>query len=47
MKLARGLFDGNVSAFAAIGSGDISMRGYIANIDNLTRLLDRVVLYLS
>jgi len=47
MKLARGLFDGNVSAMASIGNGDISMRGYIANIDNLTRLLDRVVLYLA
>jgi len=47
MKLARGLFDGEVSSMAAIGKGDISMRGGIANIDNLTRLLDRVVLYLA
>jgi len=47
MKLARGLFDGQVSAMAAIGRGDISMRGYLANIDNLNHLLDRVALYLS
>jgi len=47
MELARGLFDGKVSAMAAIGSGGICMRGNIANIDNLTRLLDRVVLYLA
>ena len=47
MRLARDLFDGKASALAAIGRGDISMRGYIANIDNLNRLLDRVAAYLA
>jgi hypothetical protein len=47
IRLARGLFDGQLSAMASIGTGDISIRGNILNIDNLTRLLDRVVLYLT
>lgn len=47
MKLARQLFDGNVSAMACIGRGEIDIQGYIANIDNVNRLLDRVALYLA
>lgn len=47
MQLARQLFDGAVSAMACIGRGDIDIRGYIANIDNVNRLLDRVALYLA
>lgn len=47
MKLARRLFDGNESALACIGRGEISIWGYIANVDNLNRLLDRVALYLA
>lgn len=47
IRLARGLFDGQVSALASIGNGDIRVGGYLANIDNLNRLLDRVALYLA
>lgn len=47
MKLARQLFDGAVSAMACIGRGEIEIYGYIANIDNINRLLDRVALYIA
>lgn len=47
LRLARQLFDGAVSAMACIGRGDIEIRGYIANIDNINRLLDRVALYIA
>jgi hypothetical protein len=47
IKLARDLFDGKVNALACIGAGTISMKGMIAMLDNLNRLLDRVALYLA
>jgi len=47
IQLARQLFDGQVNALGCIGSGQISMRGMVSMLDNLSRLLDRVALYLA
>jgi len=47
LELARALFDGKVNALACIGNGSIAMHGMINMIDNLNRILDRVVLYLG
>jgi hypothetical protein len=47
MRLARALFDGEVSALACVGRGLISMRGNLGMLDNVNRLLDRVAAYLS
>ncbi|MDR1929253.1 MAG: hypothetical protein LBQ44_01365 [Treponema sp.] len=47
MKLARQLFDGQVSAIGCIGRGLISLRGNIGILDNINRILDRAALYLA
>ena len=47
LELARALFDGKVNALACIGNGSIAMHGMVNMIDNLNRILDRVVLYLA
>jgi hypothetical protein len=47
MKLARQLFDGEVSAVACVGEGLITIRGNVGMLDNFNRLLDRVALYLG
>jgi hypothetical protein len=47
MKLARQLFDGQVSALAAVGQGLIAMRGNLGMLDNINRRLDRVAVYLA
>ncbi|MCL2023355.1 MAG: hypothetical protein FWG82_03175 [Oscillospiraceae bacterium] len=47
ITLARKLFDGEVNALGCIGTGQIAMSGMINMLDNLNRLLDRVVLYLA
>ena len=46
-RLARGLFEGSVSALACIGTGQIETRGNMSLLDNVNRLLDRVALYLG
>lgn len=47
LRLARGLFEGKVSAMACIGTGKIETRGNMSLLDNMNRLLDRVALYLG
>ena len=47
MKLARSLFEGNVSTLACVGNGLISMRGNLSMLDNINRILDRVAVYLG
>lgn len=47
LRLARGLFEGRVSAMACIGTGQIETRGNMSLLDNMNRLLDRVALYLG
>ncbi|MDR1785858.1 MAG: hypothetical protein LBR23_05260 [Spirochaetaceae bacterium] len=47
MKLARALFDGQVSALACVGRGLITMKGNLGMLDNVNRLLDRAAVYLA
>jgi hypothetical protein len=47
MKLARRLFDGQVSALGCVGQGLITMRGNLGMLDNINRILDRVAVYLA
>ena len=47
MELARALFDGQVDAIAAVGTGGVRIGGMISMIDNINRILDRVALYLA
>jgi len=47
LELARALFDGKVSAMSCISNGTIIMGGKIAMLDNVSRILDRVPLYLA
>jgi hypothetical protein len=47
MKLARQLFDGQVSALGCVGQGLITMRGNLGMLDNVNRILDRVAVYLA
>ena len=47
MELARALFDGQVNAIAAVGTGGVRIGGMISMIDNINRILDRVALYLA
>jgi hypothetical protein len=47
MKLARQLFDGEVSALACVGRGLIVMKGNLGMLDNINRILDRVAVYLA
>lgn len=44
---ARGLFDGEISALACIGTGLVRVGGMISQVDNVNRILDRVALYLA
>ncbi len=46
-KTARALFDGEINAVAAVGSGKVRIGGMISQIDNVNRILDRVSLYLA
>lgn len=45
--VARGLFDGSLNSFAALADGGLAMKGYIPQIDNLNRILNRVAAYLA
>jgi len=47
MRLARGLFDGEVDALPAVGQGQIRIGGMIAQVDNINRILNRVAIYLA
>ena len=47
MELARALFDGQINAIAAVGTGGVRIGGMISMIDNINRILDRVALYLA
>jgi len=47
LKLARDVFDGNVSTLGCVGNGLISMRGNLSMLDNVNRILDRVAVYLA
>ena len=47
MRLARGLFDGEVDALPAVGQGQIRIGGQISQVDNINRILDRVSVYLG
>ena len=47
MHLARALFDGQVNAIAAVGTGQIRIGGMISQIDNINRILERVAIYLA
>lgn len=45
--VARGLFDGSLNSFTALADGRLRMKGYIPQIDNLNRILNRVAAYLA
>lgn len=47
LRLARRLFDGQVSALGCVGQGLIVMRGNLGMLDNINRILDRVAVYLA
>ena len=47
MRLARGLFDGEVDALPAVGQGQIRIGGQISQVDNINRTLNRVAIYLA
>ena len=47
MEIARQLFDGQINAIAAVGTGQVRIGGMISQIDNINRILDRVALYLA
>lgn len=47
MEIARGLFDGSISAMASIGVGNVRLSGLVSMLDNVNRILDRVALYLA
>lgn len=47
VKLAHGLFTGQVSTINALCSGSIRLRGMISMVDNINRILDRVSAYLA
>lgn len=47
LRIARSLFDGSASSFALICAGQVIMKGMIAQLDNVNRILDRVALYLG
>ena len=47
IKLARDIFEGNVSTLGCIGNGLITMRGNLGMLDNINRILDRVAVYLA
>lgn len=46
-QTARALFDGQINAVAAVGTGKVRIGGMISQIDNVNRILDRVSLYLA
>ena len=47
MRLARGLFNGEVDALPAVGQGQIRIGGQISQVDNINRILNRVAIYLA
>ncbi len=47
IRTARALFDGNINAVAAIGTGEVRVGGMVSQMDNVNRILDRVALYLA
>jgi len=47
LKLARNVFDGNVSTLGCVGNGLITMNGNLNMLDNMNRILDRVAVYLA
>ena len=47
VKLANGLFGGQVSTINEMCKGNIALSGMISMLDNVNRILDRVSLYLA
>lgn len=47
MELANDLFNDKVNSLACIGDGSITMKGMIAILDHMNRILDRVSMYLA
>ncbi|PRY68569.1 hypothetical protein B0I08_104272 [Glaciihabitans tibetensis] len=47
LEVAGGILSGDLSAVVCISDGRLSMRGYIAMVDNVNRILDRVGHYLG
>jgi hypothetical protein len=47
LDVAGGILSGNLSAIVCISDGRLSMRGHIAMVDNVNRILDRVGHYLG
>ncbi len=47
MQTARNLFDGEINAIAAVGMGQVCVSGFISQVDNINRILDRVSVYLA
>jgi hypothetical protein len=47
LAVAGGILSGDLSAIVCISDGRLSMRGYIAMVDNVNRILDRVGHYLG
>jgi hypothetical protein len=47
LDVAGGILSGDLSAIVCISDGRLSMRGYIAMVDNVNRILDRVGHYLG
>lgn len=46
-EIAGAVFDDQIDAMAAIGTGDIKLEGMIPMVDNMNAILDRVSTYLS
>ncbi|MGE5396320.1 MAG: hypothetical protein ACM3MK_02145 [Chitinophagales bacterium] len=47
VQTAWALFSGNLDLFAAVGCGDIKLRGFIPLLDGVSPLMDRLTLYLG
>lgn len=47
VSLANGFLNGRTDAFTAIASGDVSIKGIIPMLDNMSLLLDRINHYIS
>ena len=47
LELARDVFDGKANTLACVGNGLITMKGNLAMVDNINRILDRTAYYLS
>jgi len=47
IETASGILNGNLDSYSCIGSGSLSIRGYVPMIDNLNKILAQVPWYLG